>query len=200
MSEGFPARFPLSVKSVRFPVCSWLRRSCVGLHLTPKYLRCNRTQGIKDRDFLDNLALVNKSRAVLTCQSDGPFPFLFGVLSTKKERLITSYRGFFLIGNLRLSTTVECLREPTVGRAGEVCFLSMVDWIEYEPCGAKKKEIKIVNKQAATVEWLIDGHRVKNVISWTSWSLSLRFFWWSDQWRRVNFSLTTQQTEHIMNH
>ena len=96
MSEGFPARFPLSVKSVRFPVCSWLRRSCVGLHLTPKYLRCNRTQGIKDRNFLDNLALVNKSRAVLTCQSDGPFPFLFGVLSTKKERLITSYRGFFL--------------------------------------------------------------------------------------------------------
>ena len=152
MSEGFPARFPLSVKSVRFPVFSWLRRSCVGLHLTPKYLRCNRTQGIKDRNFLDNLALVNKSRAVLTCQSDGPFPFLFGVLSTKKERLITSYRGFFLIGNLRLSTTVECLREPTVGRAGEVCFLSMVDWIEYEPCGAKKKEIKIVNKQAATVE------------------------------------------------
>ena len=64
-----------------------------------------------------------------------------------------------------MSTTVECLREPTVGRAGEVCFLSMVDWIEYEPCGAKKKEIKIVNKQAATVESLIDGHRVKNVIS-----------------------------------
>ena len=95
MSEGFSARFPLSVKSVRFPVFSWLRRSCVGLHLTPKYLRCNRTQGIKDRNFLDNLALVNKSRAVLTCQSDGPFPFLFGVLSTKKERLITSYRGFF---------------------------------------------------------------------------------------------------------
>ena len=95
MSEGSPARFPLSVKSVRFPVFSWLRRSCVGLHLTPKYLRCNRTQGIKDRNFLDNLALVNKSRAVLTCQSDGPFPFLFGVLSTKKERLITSYRGFF---------------------------------------------------------------------------------------------------------
>ena len=29
----------------------------------------------------------------------------------------------------------------------------------------KKKEIKIVNKQAATVESLIDGHRVKNVIS-----------------------------------
>ena len=53
----------------------------------------------------------------------------------------------------------------TVGRAGEVCFLSMVDWIEYEPFGAKKKEIKIVNKQAATVESLIDGHRVKNVIS-----------------------------------
>ena len=29
----------------------------------------------------------------------------------------------------------------------------------------EKKEIKIVNKQAATVESLIDGHRVKNVIS-----------------------------------
>ena len=57
------------------------------------------------------------------------------------------------IGNLRLSTTV--------GRAGEVWFLLMVDWIEYEPFGAKKKEIKIVNKQAATVESLIDGHRVK---------------------------------------
>ena len=53
----------------------------------------------------------------------------------------------------------------TVGRAGEVWFLSMVDWIEYGPFGAKKKEIKIVNKQAATVESLIDGHRVKNVIS-----------------------------------
>ena len=54
----------------------------------------------------------------------------------------------------------------TVGRAGEVWFLSMVDWIEYEPFGAKKKkEINIVNKQAATVESLIDGHRVKNVIS-----------------------------------
>ena len=53
----------------------------------------------------------------------------------------------------------------TVGRAGEVWFLSMVNWIEYEPFGAKKKEIKIVNKQAATVESLIDGHPVKNVIS-----------------------------------
>ena len=53
----------------------------------------------------------------------------------------------------------------TVGRAGEVWFLSMVDWIEYESFGAKKTEIKIVNKQAATVESLIDGHRVKNVIS-----------------------------------
>ena len=52
---------------------------------------------------------------------------------------------------------------------------------------ARKKEIKIVNKHAATVESLIDGHRVKNVISWTSWSLSLRFFWWSDQWRRVSY-------------
>ena len=29
----------------------------------------------------------------------------------------------------------------------------------------KKREIKIVNKQAATAESLIDGHRVKNVIS-----------------------------------
>ena len=36
----------------------------------------------------------------------------------------------------------------TDGRAGEVWFLSMVDWIvEYEPFGAKKK-----NKQADTVE------------------------------------------------
>ena len=52
----------------------------------------------------------------------------------------------------------------TVGRAEEVWFLSMVDWMEYEPFG-KKKRIKIVNKQAATVESLIDGHRVKNVIS-----------------------------------
>ena len=44
----------------------------------------------------------------------------------------------------------------TVGGVGEVWFLSMVDnrlaW---------KKEIKIVNKQGATVESLIDGHRVK---------------------------------------
>ena len=53
----------------------------------------------------------------------------------------------------------------TVGRAGEVWFLSMVDWIEYELFGVKKREIKIVNKQAAMVESLIDGHRVKNVIS-----------------------------------
>ena len=29
----------------------------------------------------------------------------------------------------------------------------------------KKKEIKIVNKQAAKVESLIDGHRMKNIIS-----------------------------------
>ena len=29
----------------------------------------------------------------------------------------------------------------------------------------------------------------KKVISWTSWSLSLRFFWWGDQWRRVSYSL-----------
>ena len=29
----------------------------------------------------------------------------------------------------------------------------------------EKKEIKIVNKQAATVESFIDGHRVKNIIS-----------------------------------
>ena len=42
----------------------------------------------------------------------------------------------------------------TVGRAGEVWFLSMVNWIEYEPFGAKKK-------RAATVESLIDGHPVK---------------------------------------
>ena len=41
----------------------------------------------------------------------------------------------------------------------------MVDWIEYEPFGTQKKEIKVVNKQAATVESLIDGHRVKNVMS-----------------------------------
>ena len=27
----------------------------------------------------------------------------------------------------------------TVGRAGEVWFLSMVNWIEYEPFGANKK-------------------------------------------------------------
>ena len=40
----------------------------------------------------------------------------------------------------------------TVGREGEVWLLSMVDWVECEPFGAKKKEIKIVNKQAATVE------------------------------------------------
>ena len=54
----------------------------------------------------------------------------------------------------------------TVGRVEEVWFLSMVDWIEYEPFGAKKREeIKIVNKQAAAVESLIDGHRVENVIS-----------------------------------
>ena len=30
------------------------------------------------------------------------------------------------------------------------------------------KKVKILNKQAATVESLIDGHRVKNVISRTS--------------------------------
>ena len=53
----------------------------------------------------------------------------------------------------------------TIGRAVEVWFLLMVDWIEYEPVWREKKEIKIVNKQAATVESLIDGHRVKNVIS-----------------------------------
>ena len=53
----------------------------------------------------------------------------------------------------------------TVGRAGEVWFLSMVDWVEYEPFDAKKKDINIVNKKAATVESLIDGHRVKNVSS-----------------------------------
>ena len=53
----------------------------------------------------------------------------------------------------------------TVGRAGEVWFLSMVNWIDYEPFDVKKKEIKIVNKQAAMVESLIDGHPVKNVIS-----------------------------------
>ena len=35
----------------------------------------------------------------------------------------------------------------------------------FEPFVAKKKEIKIVNKHAATVESLIDSHRVKNVIS-----------------------------------
>ena len=62
-----------------------------------QYLPCNRSQGIKDRNFLHNLALVNESHAVLTWQPDGPFPFLFGVLSTKKERLMISYRGFFLI-------------------------------------------------------------------------------------------------------
>ena len=53
----------------------------------------------------------------------------------------------------------------TVRREGEVWSLSMVDWIEYEPFGAKKKEIKIVNRQAVTVESLINGYRVKNVIS-----------------------------------
>ena len=36
----------------------------------------------------------------------------------------------------------------TVGRAGEVWFLSMVDWIEYEPFGAKKKE------QASCYGWI----------------------------------------------
>ena len=70
------------------------------------------------------------------------------------------------IGNLRSSTTVEWLRLDEQER-------SMVDWIEYEPFGARKREIKIVNRQAATAESLIDGHRVINVISWTSWSLCL---------------------------
>ena len=52
----------------------------------------------------------------------------------------------------------------TVGRAGEVWFLSSgLD--RARTVLARKKEIKIVNKQAATVESLIDGHRVKNVIS-----------------------------------
>ena len=31
----------------------------------------------------------------------------------------------------------------TVGRAGEVWFLSMVDWIEDEPFGAKKKRLRL---------------------------------------------------------
>ena len=31
----------------------------------------------------------------------------------------------------------------TVGRAREVWFLSMVDWIEYEPFGAKKKRLRL---------------------------------------------------------
>ena len=80
------------------------------------------------------------------------------------------------IGNLRLSTMVEWLRLEEQERSGSCRW-----WI-----GSSTK-ISIVNKQAATVESLIDGHRVKNVISWNSWSLSLRFFCWNDQWRRVSF-------------
>ena len=41
-----------------------------------------------------------------------------------------------------------------VGRVGEVWFLHSVDWVGYEAFGAKK-EIKIVNKQAAAVESLV---------------------------------------------
>ena len=52
----------------------------------------------------------------------------------------------------------------TVGRAGEVWSFRW--WIGSSTNRlARKKEVKIVNKQAATVESLIDGHRVKNVIS-----------------------------------
>ena len=54
----------------------------------------------------------------------------------------------------------------TVGRAGEVD--GGLDRVRIEPFGARKREIKVVNKQAATVESLIYGHRVKNVISRTS--------------------------------
>ena len=98
-------RSPLGVRGVSCAVSAF-RQVCVVLVAPPfmcrpasdpevQYLPCNRSQGIKDRNFLHNLALVNKSHAVLTWQPDGPFPFLFGELSTKKERLITSYRGFF---------------------------------------------------------------------------------------------------------
>ena len=62
-----------------------------------------------------------------------------------------------LVGNLRLTTTV--------GRAGEV-YRSCRWWIGSSTNRlGRKKEIKIVNKQDATDESLIDGHPVKNVIS-----------------------------------
>ena len=100
-------RSPLGVRGVSCAVSAF-RQVCAVLVAPPfmcrpasdpevQYLPCNRSQGIKDRNFLHNLALVNESHAVLTWQPDGPFPFLFGVLSTKKERLMISYRGFFLI-------------------------------------------------------------------------------------------------------
>ena len=52
---------------------------------------------------------------------------------------------------MRLLFAGQVLVDGGLGRVRTVC--------------REKKEIKIVNKQAATVESLIDGHRVKNVIS-----------------------------------
>ena len=79
----------------------------------------------------------------------------------------THFRSSLL--SLSLPPSLPQRRERSDDRKCVCCsqarFLSMVDWVEYEPFVAKKKEIKIVNKQAATVESLIDGHRVKNVIS-----------------------------------
>ena len=56
-------------------------------------------------------------------------------------------------------------REATTGNASASAVLVDGGLGRVRTVCREKKEIKIVNKQAATVESLIDGHRVKNVIS-----------------------------------
>ena len=69
-------RSPQGVRGVSC-VVSAFRQVCVVLVAPPfmcrpasdpevQYLPCNRSQGIKDRNFLHNLALVNESHPVLT--------------------------------------------------------------------------------------------------------------------------------------
>ena len=134
-------RSPLGVRGVSCAVSAFCQ-VCVVLVAPPfmcrpasdpevQYLPCNRSQGIKDRNFLHNLALVNESHPVLTWQPDGPFPFLFGVLSTKKERLMISYRGFFFLIMISLRSKRFLARLETLATQAKLWYaLSTISKLE----------------------------------------------------------------------
>ena len=77
---------------------------------------------------------------------DDVFPIKSRSVPTKYVRSHDVFRTTYEMSDLiriRIGSEGATDSSTAVGRAGEVWFLSMVDWIEYEPFGAKKKRLRL---------------------------------------------------------